>query len=79
MQEYEQIKNLEMQTIELVSKIRELETLLQAEELKTSKQKKQIRILKEELAAEVNVSKMKDLTIKNLKSLLDNERTKENQ
>lgn len=77
MQEYEQIKNLEMQTIELISKIRELETLLQAEELKTSKQKKKIRILKEELAAEVNVSKMKDLTIKNLKSLLDNERTKD--
>lgn len=74
MQEYEQIKNLEMQTIELISKIRELETLLQAEESKTSKQKKQIRILKEELAAETNVSKMKDLTIKNLKALLDAER-----
>lgn len=74
MQEYEQIKNLEMQTIELISKIRELETLLQAEEDKTSKQKKQIRILKEELAAEINVSKMKDLTIKNLKALLDEER-----
>lgn len=74
MQEYEQIKNLEMQTIELISKIRELETLLQAEESKTSKQKKQIRILKEELAAEINVSKMKDLTIKNLKALLDAER-----
>lgn len=74
MQEYEQIKNLEMQTIELISKIRELETLLQAEEDKTSKQKKQIRILKEELAAETNVSKMKDLTIKNLKALLDAER-----
>lgn len=74
MQEYEQIKNLEMQTIELISKIRELETLLQVEEGKTSKQKKQIRILKEELAAETNVSKMKDLTIKNLKALLDAER-----
>ena len=74
MQEYEQIKNLEMQTIELISKIRELEALLQAEEDKTSKQKKQIRILKEELAAEINVSKMKDLTIKNLKALLDAER-----
>ena len=79
MQEYEQIKNLEMQTIELISKIRELEILLQAEESRVSKQKKQIRILKEELAAETNVSKMKDLTIKNLKSLLDNERAKDKQ
>lgn len=79
MQEYEQIKNLEMQTIELISKIRELEALLQAEESKTSKQKKQIRILKEELAAEINVSKMKDLTIKNLKALLDAERASSNQ
>ena len=79
MQEYEQIKNLEMQTIELISKIRELEALLQAEEDKTSKQKKQIRILKEELAAEINVSKMKDLTIKNLKALLDAERASSNQ
>ena len=79
MQEYEQIKNLEVQTIELISKIRELETLLQAEESKTSKQKKQIRILKEELAAEINVSKMKDLTIKNLKALLDAERASSDQ
>lgn len=79
MQEYEQIKNLEMQTIELISKIRELEILLQAEEGKTSKQKKQIRILKEELAAEINVSKMKDLTIKNLKALLDAERASSDQ
>lgn len=30
MQEYEQIKNLEMQTIELISKIRELESELEA-------------------------------------------------
>ena len=38
---------------------------------------KQIIQLKEKLSAEVNVSKMKDLTIKNLKGVLDEVRKRE--
>ena len=49
------------------------------EMLKNQIQEKQKQIiqLKEKLAAEVNVSKMKDLTIKNLKGVLDEVRKRE--
>lgn len=49
MQEYEQIKNLEMQTIELVSKIRDLEAELQAEKQKNEALKEEIRGYQEEI------------------------------